>query len=119
MDLSGEIKPPGEDQEDGELRDLELAPGTMKTTLVHESDTEPSLNTATSAPVPQTAAPVQQLEPAHDLDFSAMDINPLSFTDVMNDFDLDSFLNDGDNGNEDFVFTGAYSGMESGDKSAE
>lgn len=52
-------------------------------------------------------------------DFGAMDMNPLGSTDVLNDFDFDSFLNDGDNGNEDFVFTGGYSGMEGGEIGAE
>lgn len=53
-------------------------------------------------------------------DFGGMDMNgPLGSTDVLNDFDFDSFLNDGDNGNEDFVFTGGYSGMEGGEIGAE
>ncbi|PON28529.1 hypothetical protein TGAM01_v202376 [Trichoderma gamsii] len=92
----------------------------------------PAPAAAASAPVPQAAAPVPQ--PAHDLvggtslggmesnfgmDFGAMDMNPLGSTDVLNDFDFDSFLNDGDNGNEDFVFTGGYSGMEGGEIGAE
>jgi hypothetical protein len=52
-------------------------------------------------------------------DFGTMDMNPLGSNDVLNDFDFDSFLNDGDNGNEDFVFTGGYSGMEGGEIGAE
>ncbi|KAL7920784.1 hypothetical protein ACQKWADRAFT_150097 [Trichoderma austrokoningii] len=93
----------------------------------------PAPAAAASAPVPQPAAPVQ---PAHNdlvpggslggmdsgfgMDFGSMDMNGgLGTTDVLNDFDFDSFLNDGDNGNEDFVFTGGYSGMEGGEIGAE
>ncbi|KAL7792585.1 hypothetical protein V8C37DRAFT_379947 [Trichoderma ceciliae] len=86
-----------------------------------------------SAPVPPPVAPVPQ--PAHsDLvqnsalgmdNFSAMDFggmelaNPLHSGDVLNDFDFDSFLNDGDAGNEPFDFNGPYPGMEGGEISAE
>lgn len=45
---------------------------------------------------------------------SSLDFNRVNLTavDVLNDFDFDEYLNDDDNGNEDFVFTGGYSGME-------
>ncbi|KAM0255059.1 hypothetical protein ACHAQJ_006137 [Trichoderma viride] len=88
---------------------------------------------AVSAPAPQPTAPVPQ--PAHnDLvqssalgmdNFSGMDFgpielaNPLSTGDVLNDFDFDSFLNDGDAGNEPFDFNGSYAGMEGGEIGAE
>lgn len=53
-------------------------------------------------------------------DFGAIELNnPLGTTDVLNDFDFDSFLNDGDGGNEPFDFTGSYAGMEGGEINAE
>ncbi|UKZ67808.1 uncharacterized protein TrAtP1_008967 [Trichoderma atroviride] len=59
------------------------------------------------------------MESNFGMDFGTMDMNPLGSTDVLNDFDFDSFLNDGENGNEDFVFPGGYSGMEGGEIGAE
>ncbi|KAL6890389.1 hypothetical protein GGI43DRAFT_387590 [Trichoderma evansii] len=93
----------------------------------------PAPAAAASAPVPQPAAPVPQ--PAHNdlvqsgslgmdnnfaMDFGGIELsNPLGSTDVLNDFDFDSFLNDGDGGNEPFDFNGSYPGMDSGEIGAE
>lgn len=38
--------------------------------------------------------------------------NPLNTGDVLNDFDFDSFLHDGDGNAETFDFSGTFSGME-------
>ncbi|KAH6605568.1 hypothetical protein Trco_004721 [Trichoderma cornu-damae] len=88
---------------------------------------------AASAPAPPPAAPVPQ--PAHNdlaqnsalaidnfstMDFGPMELaNPLHSGDVLNDFDFDTFLNDGDTGNEPFDFNGGYTGLEGGEISAE
>lgn len=45
--------------------------------------------------------------------------NPLHSGDVLNDFDFDSFLNDGDAANEAFDFNTGYSGMEGPEISAD
>lgn len=45
--------------------------------------------------------------------------NPMNSDNVLNDFDFDSFLNDGDGNNEPFDFNGSYPGMEGGEISAE
>ncbi|KAL6696848.1 hypothetical protein J3F84DRAFT_309966 [Trichoderma pleuroticola] len=92
----------------------------------------PAPAAAASAPVPPQAAPVPQ--PTHDLtqnnglggmdnftipDFGMELANPLHSDNVLNDFDFDSFLNDGDANNEPFDFNGGYSGLEGGEISAE
>ncbi|PTB68374.1 hypothetical protein BBK36DRAFT_1133127 [Trichoderma citrinoviride] len=91
----------------------------------------PAPTAAASAPVPPQAAPVPQ--PTHDLaqnnglsmdnfsmpDFGMELANPLHSDNVLNDFDFDSFLNDGDGNNEPFDFNGSYPGMEGGEISAE
>ena len=45
--------------------------------------------------------------------------NPLHSGDVLNDFDFDSFLHDGDGTNEPFDFNGAFPGMEGGEIGAD
>ncbi|ETS00990.1 hypothetical protein M419DRAFT_112214 [Trichoderma reesei RUT C-30] len=91
----------------------------------------PAPTAAASAPVPPQAAPVPQ--PSHELaqnntlgmdnfamtDFAMELANPLHSDNVLNDFDFDSFLNDGDGNNEPFDFNGSYPGMEGGEISAE
>ncbi|KAH6962286.1 hypothetical protein BKA56DRAFT_499235 [Ilyonectria sp. MPI-CAGE-AT-0026] len=53
-------------------------------------------------------------------DFGTMELaNPLQSGDVLNDFDFDSFLHDGDADNQPFDFNGAFSGIESGEIGAE
>lgn len=45
--------------------------------------------------------------------------NPLHSADVLNDFDFDSFLHDGDGPNEPFNFNETFPGMENGEIGAE
>lgn len=45
--------------------------------------------------------------------------NPLQSGDVLNDFDFDSFLHDGDGSAEPFDFNGTFPGMEGGEIGAE
>lgn len=49
----------------------------------------------------------------------SMDLaNPLQSSDVLNDFDFDSFLHDGDNNTEQFDFN-AFTGIENGEIGAD
>lgn len=49
------------------------------------------------------------------MEFSGIELaNPLQSGDVLNDFDFDSFLHDGDGTNEPFDFNGTFAGMEGG-----
>lgn len=45
--------------------------------------------------------------------------NPLHSGDVLNDFDFDSFLHDGDGTNEPFDFNNTFPGMEGGEIGAD
>lgn len=78
---------------------------------------------AVAVPQPGQPAPNQNgligMEPFIPDEFG-MDLDPTMTTaDVLNDFDFDSFLHDGDGGNEPFDFNGAFSGMENGEIGAE
>lgn len=53
-------------------------------------------------------------------DFQNLDLSdPMNTADVLNDFDFDSFLHDGDGDNQPFDFNGTFSGMEGGEIGAE
>jgi len=45
--------------------------------------------------------------------------NPLTSGDVLNDFDFDSFLHDGDDANGAFDFNAGFGGMEGNELAAE
>jgi hypothetical protein len=45
--------------------------------------------------------------------------NPLQTGDVLNDFDFDSFLHDGEGDNQPFDFNGAFTNMEGNEIGAE
>ena len=51
-------------------------------------------------------------------DFMNME-NPLQTGDVLNDFDFDSFLHDGEGDNQPFDFNGAFTNMEGNEIGAE
>ena len=54
------------------------------------------------------------------MEFGNMELaNPLDTGNVLNDFDFDSFLHDGDGSNEPFDFNTTFSGMEGGEIGAE
>lgn len=54
------------------------------------------------------------------MEFSNMELaNPSMSTDVLSEFDFDSFLHDGDANAEPFDFNGAFAGMEGGEIGAE
>lgn len=53
------------------------------------------------------------------VDFPGMEFAPLNTGDVLNDFDFDSFLHDGDGNNEGFDFNGTFAGMEGNEIGAE
>ncbi|KAM3565658.1 hypothetical protein ARSEF4850_001258 [Beauveria asiatica] len=54
------------------------------------------------------------------VDFPGIEFtNPLSSSDVLNDFDFDSFLHDNDGNTEAFDFNGTFSGMEGNEIGAE
>lgn len=88
---------------------------------------------AATAPAAAPTAPVTQAhaDPAQGgtfgindgaamVDFSSMDFaNPLTSGDVLNDFDFDSFLHDGDDANGGFDFNAGFGGMEGGELAAE
>lgn len=61
--------------------------------------------------------------PANDsmqMEFGTMELaNPLQSGDVLNDFDFDSFLHDGDGSNEPFNFNDTFAGMEGGEIGAD
>lgn len=85
--------------------------------------------TVTTAPPVPAVAPQGHGDPNQNgslmdnfgnMDFGTMELaNPLQSGDVLNDFDFDSFLHDGDADNQPFDFNGAFSGIESGEIGAE
>ncbi|KAK2600182.1 hypothetical protein QQS21_005056 [Conoideocrella luteorostrata] len=88
-------------------------------------------STTAAAPVPQAAPvpPQSHGDPNQNglmdnnfgmMEFSGIELaNPLQSGDVLNDFDFDSFLHDGDGTNEPFDFNGTFTGMEGGEISAD
>lgn len=85
---------------------------------------------ATSAPPTAPVAPPGHGDPNQNgmgmdsfgsiVDFGGMELaNPLQSGDVLNDFDFDSFLHDGDAENQPFDFNGTFSAMEGGEIGAE
>ncbi|KAG5999324.1 hypothetical protein E4U43_002134 [Claviceps pusilla] len=89
-----------------------------------------SATTATaSAPRTSSVPPQQTHDPNQnglmDNNFSMMEFpgielaNPLHSGDVLNDFDFDSFLHDGDGTNEPFDFNNTFPGMEGGEIGAD
>lgn len=81
-----------------------------------------------AAPAPSAAVgpPHGQPDPNNGLnmnDFGSMNFmeldNPLQTGDVLNDFDFDSFLHDGEGDNQPFDFNGAFTNMDGGEISTE
>lgn len=74
-------------------------------------------------PVSHANTPFRMIRPEKinlDLQDFGMELaNPLHSDNVLNDFDFDSFLNDGDANNEPFDFNGGYPGLEGGEIGAE
>ncbi|KAG6034918.1 hypothetical protein E4U41_006308 [Claviceps citrina] len=92
------------------------------------SNSAPATTAAGSAP--QTSSvPPQAHDPNQnglmDNNFGMMEFpgielaNPLHSGDVLNDFDFDSFLHDGDGTNDNYDFPGAFTGMEGGEIGAD
>ena len=54
------------------------------------------------------------------VDFGSMELaNPLQSGDVLNDFDFDSFLHDGDGDNQPFDFNNTFASMDGGEIGAD
>ncbi|KAG5935056.1 hypothetical protein E4U53_000534 [Claviceps sorghi] len=90
----------------------------------------PASATTAAASAPRTSSvPPQAHDPNQnglmDNNFGMMEFpgielaNPLHSGDVLNDFDFDSFLHDGDGTNEPFDFNGTFPGMEGGEIGAD
>ncbi|KAG5930142.1 hypothetical protein E4U42_002878 [Claviceps africana] len=90
----------------------------------------PTSATTAAASAPRTSSvPPQPHDPNQnglmDSNFGMMEFpgielaNPLHSGDVLNDFDFDSFLHDGDGTNEPFDFNGTFPGMEGGEIGAD
>ncbi|CAH0027438.1 unnamed protein product [Clonostachys rhizophaga] len=106
--------------------DSEQAAPATPITPVTTAGFKPGQNTTTTtapAPVPAPQAPIAPPQ-GPDPNSINMDSFPMDFGgplmggdgihtgDVLNDFDFDSFLHDGDGDNQPFDFNGAFTGME-------